>query len=276
MLLLTAGAGGLPFADDLDDLIDTAAQALGYDFSSKAAKRKFIAETLGLGEIAAEVGTRGITAIPGFPVDLSIRMSMGNLLPATGMFLRSNTDRSRDLLEVAGAAGSLIKMGMDGGQKLLQGEPLDAAKTVVPVAIQNMLKAATIWETGEYRNQKGAKVTEADAVDGAMKFIGFQPAEIARESAKANITYRTIQLAKNVEGEIATKMAQARVDGDVEAEKDAREELADWNRKNPLTPIRIRPQDIARRARELRKSRAERLIKSTPKELRPMVRESLN
>ncbi|MEI7464440.1 MAG: PLxRFG domain-containing protein [Burkholderiales bacterium] len=276
ILLLTAGAGGLPFADDLDDLIDTLAQAMGYDFSSKQAKRKFIAETLGLGDTAAEVATRGITALPGFPMDLSMRMGMGNLLPATGIFLRSNTDRSRDLLEVAGAAGSLAKMALEGGEKLLQGDVLGAAKAVVPLAIQNMAKSAQMWETGEYRNQKGAKVTDVDGLDAAMKFVGFQPAEVARESAKVNAIQRTIQLAKNVESDLAGRMAQARVDGDIEAEQKARQELIDWNRKNPDSPIRIRPADIARRARELRASRADRLIKSAPKELRPAVSEALN
>lgn len=282
ILLLAGGAGGLPFADDLDDLIDTLAQALGYDFNSKMAKRKFIASVLEpvIGkdgsETAAEIGTRGLTALPGFPMDLSLRMGMGNLLPATGLMLRSNNDRSRDLLEVAGAAGGLAKMVLDGGEKLLQGDPGGAAQSVAPVAIQNVAKAIQMWDTGEYRNQKGAKVSDVDGVDAGMKFLGFQPAEVARESAKVNTTYRTIQLVKNVESDLSGRMAQARVDGDVEAEQAARQELIDWNRKNPQSPIRIRPADIARRARELRASRADRLIKSAPKELRPAVQEALN
>lgn len=276
ILMLMGGAGGLPFADDLDDIIDTLAQAMGYDFNSKTAKRKFIAETLGLGDDVAEVATRGITALPGFPMDLSLRMGMGNLLPATGILLRSNTDRSRDLLEVAGAAGGLAKMALDGGQKLLQGDPLGAGKAVVPLAIQNIIKSVEMWDTGEYRNQKGAKVTDVDGIDAGMKSLGFQPAEVARESAKVNAIQRTIQLAKNVETEIAGAMAQARLDGDIEAEQAARQSLADWNRKNPETPIRIRPADIVRRVREMRSSRSDRLVKSAPKELRATVREGIN
>lgn len=276
ILMLMGGAGGLPFADDLDDIIDTLAQAMGYDFNSKTAKRKFIAETLGLGDDVAEVATRGITALPGFPMDLSLRMGMGNLLPATGILLRSNTDRSRDLLEVAGAAGGLAKMALDGGQKLLQGDPLGAGKAVVPLAIQNIIKSVGMWDTGEYRNQKGAKVTDVDGIDAGMKSLGFQPAEVARESAKVNAIQRTIQLAKNVETEIAGAMAQARLDGDIEAEQAARQSLADWNRKNPETPIRIRPADIVRRVREMRSSRSDRLVKSAPKELRATVREGIN
>ena len=52
-LLLMGGAGDLPFADDLDDLIDTLGQAAGHDTNSKRWKRQFIAKTLGLGDAAA-------------------------------------------------------------------------------------------------------------------------------------------------------------------------------------------------------------------------------
>jgi len=275
LLLLTAGAGGLPFADDLDDLIDTLGQAMGHDTNSKRWKRQFIAQTLGLGDDAAEVATRGITALPGMPVDLSLRMGLGNLLPATGLFLRSNTDTGRQLMEVAGAAGGLAANVMDGVKKAAGGDVVGGVMNAMPIAVQNMAKAAQMWDTGEYRNKKGQKVMNVDAVDGAMKFIGFQPAAVARESSRIGETMRTVQLAKNVEGEIAGRWAQGMADGDREAVASARQELADWNKANPQAPIRITMPQVLARLKALKTSRAERTVKQTPKELRPLVAETL-
>ena len=274
ILLLTAGASGLPFADDLDDAIDTLAQALGYDFSSKKAKRQFIAETLGLGKMAGEVATRGLSAIPGFPIDVSLRMGLGNLLPGTGALLRSNTDRARDVLEFAGAAGSLAKSVMDSGNKMLSGSPVDAALGVAPIAIQNIAKAMQMWNTGEYRNTRGQKVMNTDTVDAVMKGVGFQPAQIARESAAMGEVQRSVQLAKNVEGQIAEKWAQGLNDGDQAKVADARADLRAWNEKNPEAPMRITMQQVIQRVRQMRMSREQRAVRNAPREMRPAVEEA--
>ena len=273
ILMLVAGAGGLPFADDLDDLIDTLAQSMGYDFNAKAAKKKFISETLGLGDTAADFVTRGATSLPGMPIDLSVRMGLGNLLPGTGALLRSNTDRSRDVLEFAGAAGGLAKSAMDEGNLLLQGELTDAAIRMAPVALQNMAKSVQMWNTGQYRNQKDQKVTDVDQIDAAAKFVGFQPRNVASESASMGRIQRSIQLARNVEEQIAGKWAQGANDLDQEKVAEARQDLADWNEKNPSTPIKITSSQIIARVRAMRTSRADRTVKAAPKELRPMVRE---
>lgn len=275
LLLLTAGAGGLPFADDLDDLIDTLGQAMGHDTNSKRWKRQFVSQTLGLGDDAAEVATRGLSAPPGMPIDLSLRMGLGNLLPATGLFLRSSTDTGRQLLEIAGAAGGLAANVMDGVKKAAGGDVVGGVMNAMPVAVQNMAKAAQMWDTGEYRNKKGDKVMGVDAVDGAMKFIGFQPAAIARESGRISENLRTVQLAKNVETEIVGRWARGMADNDQEAVKSARQELADWNKANPQAPIRITMPQVIQRLKAMRASRAERTLKQTPKELRPLVSETL-
>lgn len=274
VLMLTAGAGGLPFADDLDDLIDTLAQALGYDFSSKRTKRKFIAETLGMGEGIADFATGGISKVSGVPIDVSLRMGMGNLLPGTGILLRSNTDRTRDVLEFAGAAGSLAKSGLDAAGMLLQGDVADAGIKMAPLAIQNMLKAATMWNTGEYRDTRGRKVVDVGPGDAVAKAIGFQPAEVARESATMGEVQRSVQLARNVESEIAGKWAQGLRDNDQEAVSQARQDLREWNDRNDSS-MKITMQQIIRRVREMRDSRVDRAIRGAPKEMRSSVREAL-
>jgi hypothetical protein len=276
LLILAAGTDGLPFADDLDDLVDTLGQALGYDMNVKRARREFVAEQLGLGDAAADVMARGFSAVPGVPLDVSLRMSMGNLLPGTGMFLRSNTDKSRDLLEIAGPAGGLAKQYIEAGTKALKGDFGGAVQSALPVAFQNAFKGADMWATGEARDTLGRKVMDADEVDGLMKFIGFQPQVIARESEKIQMIRDSEQLAKNVEGEIASAWARAIVDKDADGVAEARAKLAQWNEDNPESPIRIKMQQIIQRARKLREDRASRFITSVSPERRRAVAEALD
>jgi len=274
IMVLTAGAGGLPFADDLDDLIDTLAQALGYDISSKKAKREFIATHLG--STAADFLTRGLSGISGMPIDVSLRMGMGNLLPGTGALLRSNTDRSRDVLEFAGAAGGLAKTAMDSATAALKGDFAKAGMGMAPLAIQNMAKSADMFNTGTYKDTRGRTVTNVDAMDAAAKFIGFQPGQVARESSRQQEVQRSIQLAKNVEGEIAGKWAQGLAENRPDLVKEARADLADWNEKNGAnSPMRIGMQQIISRVREMRSTRNERTVKAAPREMRQGVREQL-
>lgn len=275
LLILAAGTDGLPFAEDIDDLVDTLGQALGYDTNSKRARRDFVANTLGLGDEAADAAARGLSALPGVPMDVSLRMSMGNMIPASGILLRSNTDRTRDVLEIAGPAGGIAKQYLDAGQKALRGDAGAALEAALPMALQNVSKATGMWTTGEARDTLGRKVMEADEVDGLMKFMGFNPAGIARESQKMGIIRRSEQLAKNVEGEIASDWARAFADGDSAAVADARQRLADWNEANKESPIRISGAQIAQRVKKLRQDRAQRFITSASPERRRAVADTL-
>lgn len=275
LLVLAAGTDGLPFADDLDDLIDTLGQALGYDMNSKRARRNFVANTLGLGDQAADVTARGASAMSGFPMDVSLRMSMGNLIPASGILLRSNTDRASSVLEVAGPAGGLAKQFLDAGQKALRGNVAGALEGVAPVALQNVSKAIGMWSTGEARDTLGRKVMDVDEVDGLMKFIGFNPQGVARESEKVQMIRRSEQLAKNVEGDIVGAWARGIVDQDQEAVQDARQKLQEWNLDNPEQPIRIGLRQIQQRVNNLRTTREQRFITSASPERRGAVREAL-
>jgi hypothetical protein len=273
ILVLTAGTGGLPFADDLDDLIDTLAQAMGYDFSSKKARRKLIASQLG--DTVADFFAHGLSGIAGMPFDVSVRMGLGNLIPGTGLLLRSNTDRSRDVLEFAGAAGGLAKSALEAGTLALQGDFAKAGMTMAPIAIQNMAKSAEMFNTGQYRNTKGQLVTNVDVADSAAKFIGFQPGNVARESSRIQEVQRSIALARNVESEIAGKWAQGLSENRPELVTEARAELADWNAKNPEDAMHLTMQQIIHRVRDMRATRVERTVKSAPREMRSGVREEL-
>lgn len=271
LLMAVGGAEGLPFAEDLDDLLDTAMQAMGLDTSAAGWKHDFLAKTLGLGDVATDVSLRGLSALPGIPLDVSIRMGMGNLIPGTGMMLRSSTDTSRDVLEFAGPFGGMVNQYKDASQKLLEGKPGEAALGVLPIALQNVSKAAKMWTTGEYRDRRDRKVMETDELDGLMKMLGFQPSAVARESNTINREMRRVQLVRNVETQIADLWAQGVRERDPAMVAEARQMLQDWNADNPASRISINSAQISRRVREMQRTRAERFERSAPKEIRPTL-----
>lgn len=274
LLVMAAGSDGLPFMDDLDDVFDTVGQAMGYDTNTKRARREMVASVLG--EDMAEVATRGFSAAGGFPVDLSIRMGMGNLLPATDLLMKSNTDTARSLAEIAGPGGAMFTQYRDAARALLNGDVGAAVQKASPVALQNLAKAAKMAETGEYRDQRDRKVTDVDATDAGMKALSFQPARIARESTRMSEDRQSEMLAKSVENEITDKWARAIVDGDKEAEREALKMRDDWNKKNPDQPIVVKRTQAVRKARNMTAERRDRFIKSVAPERRTLVDKDLS
>ncbi|MGC3944590.1 MAG: PLxRFG domain-containing protein [Chryseolinea sp.] len=270
MLALAAGGNGLPFMDDLDDLMDTVGQAMGYDWNSKRGRRQFIEEALG--PDMAEIATRGLTAAGGFPVDLSVRMGMGNLIPATDLLKKSNTDTAKSLSEIAGAGGALFKqIFIDGGRSLLDGDVAGAVQKLSPVALQNLAKAVGMLKSGEYKDSKGRKVMDVDGVDVGMKALSFQPSRVARESARISEAMQSETLAKVTQGEIMDKWAGAIADNDKDAEAQALAQRDDWNEKNPHMPIKVNRNQAIKKAKQMRTDRQDRFVKTVGKARRSSV-----
>lgn len=269
IMVMASGAQGLPFAGDADDLIDALAQALGYNFNSKQAKRKFLADALGDG--MAEFVMHGASMIPGMPLDVQGRLGLGKVIPGIGALKKSDTSKARDVMEIFGPAGSLLQSGVDAAAKLVTGDVFGAAKTGLPTSIQNMLKAVDMARFDMYRDQKGRKVIATDGVDAFMKGIGFQPSNVAQASRKMQMVNQNISLVKVTESEISEKIAQGRFENDPAKVQDAYKELREWNQTNPEAPIKITPAQVVRRVKEMSLTRDDRLSKTAPKEIRASV-----
>jgi hypothetical protein len=272
MLFLMSGMQGLPGADDLDDVIDGALQRLGYNFSSKQAKREFLAGILGEG--GAMFVMKGVSGLPGVPIDVAGRLGMGNLIPGTGL-LTKQADHGRDVAELLGPAGRLAEQVLKGGDALVQGELMRAAQAVAPIAAANLLKGYDMASMGMYRDDRGRKVIDTDATDAVMKAIGFQPNDVARVQHASMEVQKMIALNKLREAEIAAKWATGMFEKDWDKVKDAQEELRDWNTANPSSRIVITPQQIGRRLKDMRSSKDERIARTAPAEIRAQVKREL-
>ena len=273
VLFLTAGLGGMPGADDIDDLLDGIMQHLGYNFSSKQKKKEFFALMLG-SPAAAEFMLRGLSGLPGVPLDVSGRMGVGNLIPATGI-LTKKADHASDLLEIAGPAGDMLKRTGAFGGHLLEGRVMDAATDIAPTAGQNILKGIDMLEMGMYRDSKGNKVVVTDPLDAVIKMSGFQPNDVARIQQGDRVVQEMISLTRLVESEIADRMAQGRFERNQSKIDDAQAKLNEWNRNNPESRIVIHGSQINSRVQNMNRTKAQRITRTAPKEIRATVRREL-
>jgi len=258
LLILMAGIEGLPFAEDLEDLIDTIGQRMGRGTNSKKALRQ--AATNILGETGAQFALHGISGLAGMPMDVAGRLGMGNLIPGTKLLNPSIKDKGREVLEIVGPAGGLAQKGAG----ILDGN----VKEAMPKAFADAAKAWEMLQTGEYRDTRGRKVMDVDGMDSLMKMIGFQPRDVAANTRFIGENMRDVDTVKRVESEIAEQWADGIRNKDVEESRAARERLQRWNEENPDLPIKITFAQVLRRARQASLTRDERFMKTVPPELR--------
>lgn len=259
LLVLMAGVEGLPFAEDLEDLIDTLGQKMGYATNSKKALRTVA--TAALGEAGAQFALHGISGLTGVPMDVAGRLGMGNLIPGTKLLNPSVKDKGREVLEIAGPAGGLVKKAIDA---------VDQARPSLafPSAIANASKAMEMFDTGQYKDTRGYKVKDTDSLDATMKLIGFQPQSVAAASRNITENMRDADIVRRVESEIVEQWAEGVRNKDAAEIAAARQRLKDWNAENQSLPIRIAMAQVIKRAKAANLTRDERFMKTLPPEMR--------
>ncbi|VUZ27564.1 Uncharacterised protein [uncultured Comamonas sp.] len=270
MLLLMGGAGGLPFMEDAEDLIDGAAQLMGYSLSTKQARKEFLSDIVG--KEFAEFMEQGASGLPGAPIDVSGRLGMGNLIPGTGLFM-SKQNRERDLMEIAGPAGDLVARGFTGARKALTGDFAGAALEAAPTAARNWYKGYDMATSGIYKDTKGYKVLDVTLAEAASKFLGFQPKSVAEVQEANSFMQRSKSFYQQTSAEIKAQWADALFRKDDAALARVRVRLAAWNRDNPEQPIVVRMPDVWRKVREMGKDKSQRIADTAPRALRQQFRE---
>lgn len=270
MLLLMGGAGGVPFMEDAEDLIDGVGQMMGYNLSSKQWRKEALAGIVGkeLGEFMEQ----GLSGLPGAPIDVSGRLGMGNLVPGTGLLLTKQS-REQDLLEVVGPAGDLVMRGFKAGGKALTGDFGGAALEVSPTAVRNAAKGLDMAASGMYKDTKGYKVIDTTLAEAVAKAVGFQPKSVAEIQEANSFMQRAKSFYSLTSSEIKAQWADALFRKDEVALARVRARLADWNQNNPEQPIVVKMPDVWKKVREMGKDRIDRIADNSPKALRQQMRE---
>lgn len=278
-LFLLGGAGGLPFMEDAEDLVDGIGQIMGYNFSSKKVRQDFLDEWVG--EMMGDFIDGGISSMSGSPTDVSGRLGLGNLIPGTGVF-KERTSNSRDVLELAGPAGDFVGRVATGTRSIAKGiagldsnELKRGALEFAPTAVRNAVKGAGMATSGIYKDTKGYKVADVSPIDAAFKFVGFQPRDISKIQ-EANYLGQSSTSYYNLRASNIRALWAAGVnEGNQSKVADAKAAVKDWNEKNPDQKIVVKPNDIARRVREMRMDKSDRVVKRAPKSARGVLSQDL-
>lgn len=280
VMFMLSGSGGLPFMEDAEDLIDGIGQIMGYNLSSKKARQDFLDDWFG--EMLGDFLESGASSLPGSPTDVSGRLGLGNLIPGTGIF-RERTNNTRDVMELAGPAGDFAGRIASGTRSIAKGavnldgnELKKGALEFAPTAVRNAVKGISMGTSGIYKDTKGYKVTDVSPVDAAFKFAGFQPLKVSKIQeanylGQTDTSYYTLRASN-----IRALWAAGVVEGNQAKIADARAAVTDWNSKNPRQKIVIKPTDIARRVREMKMDKSDRIAKKAPKSMRGDMQQSFS
>lgn len=269
LLFLAAGMQGLPFAEDLEDLADTVAQKLGYRGNSRAAMREILHDKMGtqLGDLVM-YGASGA-----LPLDIQGRLGMGNLAPATGIFMETNRDRKgQQIAEIFGPMGGFASQV---GDAYSAKDASGVLASFAPIAIKNALKGMEMADTGQYKDMRGRNVTETDGTDAFLKGIGFQPTSVASVRRPERLIAQDVTRVRQVEADIVRMRAQAMAESDPDLRREADEALREWNERNPELRIRIKDSQVASMVKEMRRTSRDRLLDTAPKETRRALEDSL-
>lgn len=268
VLMLAAGEEGLPFAQDLDDLIDTLGQMLGLDTNMKRNKRRVAHEILG--KTLGDLFLYGVSSY--LPLDFSGRLGLGNLIPGTGLLKPSNEqNRGREVAEIFGPTAGMATQIGDAYDAVTEGNMGKAVQNLAPKAVKDILAAGEMTKKGYSTDAKGRKVVDVTGADAAIKAVGFNPTKVADESRKTAPVYQDIALQKKTETSIVDQWVRGIVDQDEDMQKDAAKRLDDWNRRNPDTQIKVTPDQIRNKARQMATDKDTRLLKQAPREMRGRV-----
>lgn len=272
-LMVLSGEEGLPFAQDLDDLIDTVGQLFGLDTNMRRSKREAARQILG--EQWADLALYGISSM--LPPDFAGRLGLGNLIPGTALLKPSaENGRTREVGEVFGPAAGLAGQAVDAYDAAVEGNTGKALQNLAPTAVKNALAGLEIAAKGAISDAVGRKVVNAKPGDAAWKGIGFNPTTVAREHRKTMPLQQDIALHKRTESSIVDQWARGLADDDQALVAKAEKRLADWNRSNPESRIAIKPTQIRGRVQKMNSDKDARLLKSAPRELRGRVAEGLD
>ncbi|WP_312834500.1 PLxRFG domain-containing protein [Comamonas sp.] len=273
VLILASGEEGLPFAQDLDDLIDTAGQMMGFNTNMKRNKRDWAYSMLG--KTFGDLALYGVSAQ--LPLDFSGRLGLGNLIPGTGALRPSNSDsmKSRESTEVLGPIFSLVGQASDAVGALDEGNVGKAALNLAPTAVRNAAAGIEIMTKGHNTDTRGRKVMDLPKSAGVTKLLGFNPTANAEKSRSTGPLMQDAALLRKRQGQITGKLTQAVVDNDQKALDAALAERDKWNERYPDTPIVIKPSAVKSRAKQAQTDKDLRVLKSVPKTMRAQAVNSM-
>ena len=280
ILMAFTGMKGLPFAEDMMDIIDTIAQALGLGPRGlwKGSAEKTLLSALE--EVAPGAGRIGMRGLANYftPANISDRMSTGNIIPGTGIFL-TGADIGRELIEVGGPVASFLQGAIASSAQLARFalNPSEAAAVDIlrksPMTMMRALGDTFAYSnTGAIVSQKGSVVSE-DLHLGVFltRILGFYPSAAVQENDVVRMNKRLMDYRKDITATFRQRYITARLADDEDAVQGVLDDVERWNEHTAAVGMDIPNfQRSANRAlREARLPATVRYLRTVPKNARP-------
>jgi hypothetical protein len=202
-------------------------------------------------------------------------MSLGNLIPATGLLKPSNSKKEADILEIMGPSGGLAMSYLNTADAVATGNWRRASTEWLPKAFKDLVQGAEMMASGEAKDTHGRRVVDISPAEAAVKMAGFNPQAIAEVGRNARAVQQTISLATRTKGVITEKWARGIVDRNPDDVAAAKRDIERWNAANPETPITVKLSAVALRANAMRATKEDRFIKAATKEMKDYVKEAI-
>lgn len=268
-LILAAGAGGLPFAEDIEDIIDTIGQWLGYRTNTRRTIRRGLSAVAG--QRAADIAMNGVLSQMG--VDLHSRLGLHNILPGSALLKPSTTDKGREFQDLLGPAASVVAAMGQALQDLATGRPDKAALAMAPVAVQNAVKGIAMANTGRATDMRGKPTIPVSPLESLAKGVGFNPKSVADYGTIKRDSTQDDRLIDVTRERFTAAIVDAILADDPDARREALQDVVDWNKRNPDARIAINPAAVRKRVMDMRSEGPARVIKSLSPSLRQQARQ---
>ena len=268
-LFLLGGISAFPFADDIEDIVDTIAQALGFK----------------QGSIRGEIAKMVDKIVPGaspyvlsgfansmFVGDIGVRTSLGNFIPGTGILL-AGANGARELQEIGGPAASFL-LGTAGS--MVTAVKAAASEKVTlndffresPVTMARAFGDAYAYnQAGAIIDKRGYVITEDfHAGTTLVRLLGFYPEAASSQYNQIRIAKRVADYQREVSAGFQRAWIKAKIMGDDDQADAVRAAVDDWNSGAEGTPLRIRNflRNANRALREAKRPATERFLRTTP------------
>jgi len=280
-LAFMSGLKGLPFGDDIADLIDTLAQMFGIKTAGIEAEIAQLADNLIPG--SSPYVLRGLFD-QAFETTLSTRFGQGDLFPMTGAF-KSGSDVGREFVNFFGPVGSTIT-GVAGSAALTAkylAETVGLREDTTRVSdilrkgfgisgLRSFTEGLIFMSDGTITNARGQVVSkQASTLDIMYRMLGFFP----HSATNHNDVVRMSKQARDYGIEMKTAFIDAALKEDAAGRRRIKRDVRDFNKKARGTPFYIRnfSDSLAKALRESKRTTSGRFLRSASKAVKPLTRD---
>jgi hypothetical protein len=180
--LLMAGMMGLPFAQDIDELIKAfSRKVFGSDMNAEKAVRALLKDS----GVSADWLIKGASHNV-FGTDLSGSLSMGRVIPGIDALAMEGKfpDRIANAAGDVGGAGFSILMNFLKALSSNDPDKWRVASSLPPEFAKAMIQGGEMLTSGKALDSQGRLIQNVTTGDGLLRSLGFQISDVSQEKAK--------------------------------------------------------------------------------------------